>query len=30
MNANPNKINLIQREQANDITKNRIEEFIKN
>lgn len=30
MNANPSKIKIIQREQANDITKKRIDEFFKN
>jgi hypothetical protein len=30
MNANPSKIKFIQREQANDITKKRIDEFFKN
>lgn len=30
MNADPRKIKFIQREQANDITKKRIEEFFKN
>lgn len=30
MNANPSKIKFIQREQANDITKKRIDDFIKN
>ena len=30
MNANPNKIKFIQREQANSITKIRIDEFMKN
>jgi len=30
MNANPSKIKFIQREQANDITKKRIDDFFKN
>jgi hypothetical protein len=30
MNANPSKIKFIQREQANDITKKRIDEYFKN
>ncbi len=30
MNANPSRIEFLQREQANDITRKRIEEFVKN